>query len=69
MRDTSSKRIDRSAFSVVPLSQADDERDHWHRATPAERIEQLLRLRKMNYGDAASGRLQRVLGITELSRG
>lgn len=69
MKDTSSQRVDRSAFSVVPLTQADDEQDHWHQATPAERIEQLLRLRKMNYGDAASGRLQRFLEITELSRG
>lgn len=68
MGNTSNQHVDRSAFSVVPLTQADDEREYWRKATPAERIEQLLRLRKMNYGDAASGRLQRVLEITKLSR-
>ncbi len=38
----------------------------WHRQTPEIRLQHMLALRKMNYGDESSARLQRVLEIAEL---
>ncbi len=69
MSNLETQNLDRSAFSVVDLSLADDEPSYWHRQSPEARIEHMLRLRKMNYGDAASGRLQRVLEVVELTQG
>lgn len=60
--------LDRSAFTVVALNHDENDAEHWQRTTPEMRIQHLLRLRKMNYGDGASGRLQRVLEIAELQR-
>lgn len=59
-------RLDRAAFSVVPLDEQDDEGEYWQSKTPEERICALGYLRWLAYGDAASGRLQRVLTVVEL---
>jgi hypothetical protein len=58
-------RVDRTAFSVVSsFEEADAEDDaYWHSRTPAERLAHLELLRRINYGDAATGRLQRVLEV------
>ena len=58
-------RVDRTAFSVVPLTEATNARDYWHGQSPEARLQHLLKLRKVNYGPAASGRLQRILEVVE----
>ena len=59
-------RLDRSAFSVVPLDEQDDDGAYWHDKTPEERMRALEYLRRMAYGNAATARLQRVLSVAEL---
>jgi hypothetical protein len=58
-------RLDKTAVSIVPLSQADDDKAYWLSRTPEERMQHLEYLRRLNYGDLATGRLQRVLEIVE----
>ena len=61
--------VDRSAFSVVPLEEADNDLEYWLSRTPAERLAALELNRRMVYGhDRATSRLQRVLEVTELER-
>jgi len=62
-------RLDRTAFSIVSLDEADnDEMEYWLSKTPYERLEALETLREIFYGyDPATTRLQRVLEITERS--
>jgi hypothetical protein len=59
--------LDRSAFSVISLEEADnDEMEFWRSKTPYERLDALETLRQIFYGyDPATTRLQRVLEITE----
>jgi hypothetical protein len=59
-------KLDRSAFSVVSLAEQDDEGAYWATRTPEERMRALEYLRRMAYGDAATGRLQRVLTVAQL---
>jgi hypothetical protein len=63
-------RVDRTVFSVVSsFEEADAEDDaYWHSRTPAERLAHLELRRRINYGDAATGRLQRVLELAWLPR-
>jgi hypothetical protein len=59
-------RIDRTAFSVVPLDEQDDDGAYWATKTPEERMRALEYLRRMAYGDAATARLQRVFSVAKL---
>jgi hypothetical protein len=59
-------RLDRTAFSVVPLDEQDDDGAYWHDKTPTERLQALEYMRRMAYGNAATARLQRVLSIAQL---
>ena len=61
-------RVDRTALSVVDLDDDAEERAYWRSRTPAERLAHLELLRRINYGDAATGRLQRVLELAWLPR-
>ena len=55
---------DRRAFSVTTLAEGDArDRAWWWAQTPAFRLQTIQHLREVNYGDAATGRLQRVLEI------
>jgi hypothetical protein len=58
-------RIDRTAFSVVSsFEEADAEDDaYWRSRTPAERLAHLELLRRINYGDAATGRIEKVMEV------
>ena len=58
-------RVDRTAFSVFSSFEEADAEDaaYWLSRTPEERLAHLEILRRINYGDAATGRLQRVLDI------
>ena len=60
-------KLDRTAFSVIPLEEADsDEMEYWLSKTPYERLDALEILRQIFYGyDPTTTRLQRVLEITE----
>jgi len=59
-------RLDKSAFSVVPLSEADDDREYWLSKTPRERLEALEFVRQVFYAyDPATTRLQRVFEVVK----
>jgi hypothetical protein len=58
-------KLDRSAFSVAALTDESDEKAWWIARTPEERLRQMEILRRINYGNRATARLQRVLEITE----
>lgn len=61
----SEPRVDRAVWNV---SDSFDDRaatNWWHAQTPEARIQHTLFLIKVNYGDRATGRLQRVLEIVE----
>ncbi|HSU14329.1 MAG TPA: hypothetical protein VLK66_09545 [Longimicrobium sp.] len=60
-------RVDRSALSLVPLFDELDEQRYWRSRTPAERLRHLETLRRINYGDQATARLQRVLEVAPLA--
>ena len=58
-------KIDRTAFSVASLTDVSDEKVYWLARTPYERLKQVEILRRINYGNRATARLQRVLEVTE----
>jgi hypothetical protein len=59
-------RLDRTAFSVVPLDEQDDDGAYWATKTPEERMRALEFLRWMAYGDAATARIQKVFSVGKL---
>jgi len=67
MDETQFPRIDRTAFSVVSSFEEADKQDkeYWLSRTPQERLQYMELLRRINYGPAATARLQRVLEIVE----
>jgi hypothetical protein len=68
--DVSKYRMDKSAFSVASLAQADDELDYWLTRTPLERLRAVELIRQALYGyTGPAPRLQRVLTVTQLQRG
>jgi hypothetical protein len=67
MNAISQVKMDKTAFSVVSLTDESDEKAYWQTRTPQERLETIELLRQLNYGyDPATARLQRVLAIAEL---
>jgi hypothetical protein len=70
MRDatlTTLYRLDKTALAVVSSfdeARKEDEA-YWIARTPQERIRQIELLRRMNYGLAATKRLQRVFEFTQ----
>ena len=67
-RDSDAERIDRAALSTAPLFGETDLRAYWLSRTPHERLRHIEVLRRMNYGDQATARLQRVLEIAPAPR-
>jgi len=60
-------RLDKSAFSVVSVEEADMDLEYWLSRTPAERLSAVELNRWLVYGhDRATSRLQRVLEVAEL---
>ncbi|MBI3463700.1 MAG: hypothetical protein HY000_11685 [Planctomycetes bacterium] len=60
-------RMDRNALTISTLSEEGDDREHWRRATPDERLLALEFMRQVCYGyDPSTTRLQRVLTIARL---
>ncbi len=64
----SALKIDKTAFSTVPLGDESDERVYWCSRSPHERLRHVEVLRRINYGDRTAARLQRVLEIVKLSQ-
>ena len=60
-------KIDKTAFSVVSLEEADDdELTYWLSRTPYERLDALETLRQIFYGyNPITTRLQRVFEVAE----
>ena len=72
MRSIDAFKVDKKAFSVLSSFEEADAADqaYWHSKTPQERMAALELMRQINYGyDPTTERLQRVLEITELTRG
>lgn len=59
-------RMDKTAFSVVELTDATDEVVYWQQQLPEDRLRALELLRQVMYGyDPATTRLQRVFAVIE----
>ena len=60
-------KVDRTAFSVIPLEENDnDEKAYWLSKTPYERLDALETMRQILYGyDPTTTRLQRVFEVTQ----
>jgi hypothetical protein len=56
-----SLHVDRTVLSVTSLSKPADDRTFWLSRTPQERVRHIEVLRRLNYGNRATERLQRVL--------
>ena len=61
-------KIDKTAFSTVSLGDEADEKVYWRSRSSRERLRHVEVLRRINYGDHSTARLQRVLEIVQLSR-
>jgi hypothetical protein len=60
-------KLDRTAFSVVSSFEEADQQDreYWLLRKPVERLQHMELLRRINYGDDSTARLQRVLEVAE----
>ncbi len=58
-------KIDRKAFSVSSGFESTAEKRYWLVRSPYERLQQMERLRRINYGRRATSRLQRIFTIIE----
>jgi hypothetical protein len=59
-------RIRRDAFSVSTFADMEkQDRAYWLRQTPEARLRAMELMRWINYGDAVTGRLQRILEIVQ----
>jgi hypothetical protein len=68
--DQADRRMDKTAFSVVSLAEADDDVAYWRTRTPQERLEALEVIRQTLYGYAGTApRLRRLLIVARRERG
>jgi hypothetical protein len=64
--DISNSKLDKTAFSVASLREADDEAEYWQTRTPQERLCALELIRQTLYGyTGTSPRLQRILTVAQ----
>jgi len=66
--DATEPRVDRTAFSVVDLDDADD-KEYWWSKTPEERLEAVEINRRIVYGYSTPPRFQRVLEVVRRGEG
>jgi hypothetical protein len=67
MKHDAEFKMDKSAFSVVQLNDADDELSYWLTRTPLERLHAIELIRQTLYGYSyPAPRLQRVLTVAQL---
>jgi hypothetical protein len=68
MEERDALKIDKTSFSITPLSAPSDEKGYWLAQSPYERLRAVETLRTLNYGVSQStARLQRVLEVTQRS--
>jgi len=66
--ESSIPKLDKSALTVIPLAEIDEEKQYWLKRTPAERLNAIEINRRLVYGtDKTSSRLQRFLEVAELT--
>ncbi|HEY7545389.1 MAG TPA: hypothetical protein VID27_10925 [Blastocatellia bacterium] len=61
-----SLKIDKTALSIKTLREESDDKAYWLSKTPQERLQHIEILRRINYGDRATARLQRVLEVVKV---
>ena len=61
MPDVLDIKLDKTKISVLNSFDNSDEKEYWLSRTPEERFEHIERLRRINYGDKATERLQRII--------
>ena len=54
-------KLDKNSFSVISLSEQANETNYWLTVSPAKRLQHMEVLRRINYGNSAASRLQRIL--------
>jgi hypothetical protein len=60
-------KLDKTAFSVTSLSEADDEVAYWLTKSPEERLGAMEQIRQVIYGNSpTTARLQRVFTVVRL---
>lgn len=65
-KDIPELRLDRTKIRALTFEEAERETaEYWRNTTTKERLQHIERLRRMNYGVRATGRLQRVLRVVE----
>ena len=58
--------LDKSVLEVTSIDDDDvAEKRYWHAQSPQKRLEALETLRRLNYGEESSARLQRLLEVTQ----
>ena len=58
-------QLDKNHFSVISLSERSKDTNYWLTVSPVDRLKQMEVLRRINYGNSATSRLQRVLENSE----
>jgi hypothetical protein len=67
--DNPERRMDKTAFAVVSLAEADDELDYWLTKSPLERLQAVELIRQTLYGYAGTTpRLPRILTVVQRER-
>ena len=54
-------KLDKNSFSVISVSEQANETNYWLTVSPAKRFQHMEVLRRINYGNSAASRLQRIL--------
>lgn len=65
MENVKEIKLDKRAFTIVPLFDESGDKTYWLSQTPQDRMSQIEILRQVNYGDRATIRLQRILEIVK----
>ena len=61
-------RLDKTAFSVVSLTDESDDKQYWMTKSPYERLRALELMRQIAYGyDPARDRIQRIFEVVQSS--
>jgi hypothetical protein len=61
-------QLDRTAFSVVCLTDPDDSLEYWLSRPVVDRLRAIQQLRRTFYGSSASEGFQRVIEVAKLER-
>jgi hypothetical protein len=65
MDQTDFPKMDKTVITVSSLFDESDDKAYWLSRTPQERLQYVEMLRRINYGDAALGRIQKILEVIE----